>query len=164
MKTTRLCVGLGFDAHPLRAGRPLRLGGVTIPSRRGLVGHSDADVLLHAIIDALLGAVGGPDIGTLFPDTDPKLTNVDSRSLLTQATRRIRRQGVRIVNVDCVLVCDEPKLAPHYQCIRESVATLLKIESSSVGLKAKTCEGTALAYRSRSIAALVVALLEMPSP
>jgi len=159
--THSLRVGLGFDAHPLRTGRPLRLGGVTIPAGKGLAGHSDADVLLHALMDAVLGALAQPDIGMLFPDTDPLLEGADSAELTTRVMKRASDSGAAVRNVDCVLVCDQPKLAPFHGAIRTSIAGLLGIAPDAVGLKAKTTEGTALALRSGSIAALVVVLIEV---
>lgn len=137
------------------------LGGVAVPSRRGLLGHSDADVLLHAVMDALLGALAQPDIGSLFPDSDPSFKDADSAVLMARVVRRVRRLGGIVRNVDCVLVCDEPKLAAHYTSIRTSLARLLGLKTGLVGLKAKTTEGTGLAVRRGSIAAMVVVLLEV---
>ena len=135
------------------------LGGVRIPSRLGLVGHSDADVLLHALTDALLGALTLPDIGTLFPDTDPKWKGAASGPLLAEAYAKVKAQGYRLVNADCNLVCDRPRLQPHYAEIRQSIARLLQTEPARIGLKAKTTEGTQLALRRKSIAAMAVVLL-----
>jgi 2-C-methyl-D-erythritol 2,4-cyclodiphosphate synthase len=160
-KNGALRVGLGFDAHALKAGRPLRLGGVTIPGRRGLAGHSDADVLLHALMDALLGAMAQPDIGSLFPDTDASLKDADSSKLARRVIRRIDRLGGVVRNVDCILICDWPKLSPHHAAIRDNIAQLLGLPPGSVGLKAKTTEGTRVAVRNGSIAAMVVVLLEV---
>lgn len=152
---------MGFDAHFLRAGRPLRLGGVTIPCALGLDGHSDADVLLHALMDAVLGALAQPDIGMLFPDTDAAFKDADSTELTARVIRRAGESGASVRNIDCVLVCDQPKLSPFHQVIRESIANLLGIAPDAVGLKAKTTEGTAFAHGSGSIAALVVVLVEV---
>lgn len=152
-------IGFGFDAHELHAGRRLVLGGVHLPGRRGLAGHSDADVLLHALTDALLGAAALPDIGTLFPDTDAATRDADSAELLSVAWRRVRKLGFRLANADCVLVCDAPKIAPHAPAIRERIAAVLKADAGNVGLKAKTTEGTRLALKGRSIAAMVTVLL-----
>ncbi|MBM3314847.1 2-C-methyl-D-erythritol 2,4-cyclodiphosphate synthase [candidate division WOR-3 bacterium] len=161
MKRPRtLRVGLGFDAHILRRGRPLVLGGVPVPFPRGLAGHSDADVLLHAAADALLGAAALPDIGTIFPATDPQYKGADSARLLGRVVTRVRRLGWRVANLDCTLVCDGPRIAPHAAAIRTRVAGLVGIKPDAVGIKAKTTEGTMLARPGRSIAALVVVLLE----
>jgi len=135
------------------------LGGVRIPSRLGLLGHSDADVLLHALTDALLGAVALPDIGTLFPDTGAKWKDAPSGLMLKDAYQQVRAEGFRLINVDCVLVCDRPKLAPHYLAIRTSIARMLQAPLDRIGLKAKTTEGTLLALKRKSIAAMAVVLL-----
>ncbi len=155
----RLRIGLGFDAHNLKKGRRLVLGGVTIPHPSGLTGHSDGDVLLHAITDALLGATALPDLGTLFPDTDPTCKDADSAGLLLHACGLVRQQGWCATNIDCVVVCDQPKLAPHAEAIRSSIGRLLSLRPDCVGLKAKTTEGTGLARPGRSIAALALVLL-----
>ncbi len=152
-------VGIGFDAHEFGPNRKLILGGVEIPSDVGLVGHSDGDVLLHAVTDALLGALALPDIGTRFPDTDPAWLDADSSRFLQDAYREIRGDGYRVVNLDCVLVCDRPALAPHVPAISSRIAALLEIERSRVGVKAKTTEGTMLAVKDKSIAALVTVLV-----
>jgi 2-C-methyl-D-erythritol 2,4-cyclodiphosphate synthase len=136
------------------------LGGVHIPSKVGLLGHSDADVLLHALTDALLGALGLPDIGTLFPDTDARWRDASSGLMLKDAYKRVRAKGYRLVNADCVLVCDRPKLQPHYAGISESIACLLAVPTDRIGLKAKTTEGTLLALKRKSIAAMAVVLIE----
>ncbi|MEO0077515.1 MAG: 2-C-methyl-D-erythritol 2,4-cyclodiphosphate synthase [candidate division WOR-3 bacterium] len=155
----RLCIGLGFDAHNLKRGRRLVLGGVTIPHPSGLTGHSDGDVLLHAITDAFLGATALPDLGTLFPDTDPTYKDADSAGLLLQAYSLVRQKGWRAASIDCVVVCDKPKLTPHAETIRSSIARLLSLRPDCVGFKAKTTEGTNLARPDRSIAALATVLL-----
>jgi 2-C-methyl-D-erythritol 2,4-cyclodiphosphate synthase len=151
-------VGLGFDAHKLRPGRRLVLGSVVIPYSLGLSGHSDADVLLHALMDALLGAATLPDIGTLFPDKDDRFRDADSTVLLRQVLRRVRAKGLRVENVCCILVCDAPKIEPHARCIRNRLAVLLGLDPGCIGMSAKTTEGTRLADK-RSIAALATALL-----
>ncbi|ABF39192.1 2-C-methyl-D-erythritol 2,4-cyclodiphosphate synthase [Candidatus Koribacter versatilis Ellin345] len=150
-------VGLGFDSHEFREGIPLRIGGLTIPHTHGLSGHSDGDVLLHAITDALLGAVAAGDIGAFFPPSDPKWKGANSVVFIEEAMRHIETAGYRVGNVDCSLVLNAPKIGPHAKAIQESVAKLLKIEPTAVGIKAKTPEGlnldgTALAH--------VVVLLE----
>ena len=135
------------------------LGGVHIPSRLGLLGHSDADVLLHALTDALLGSLALPDIGTLFSDTDPKWKDAPSELMLRDAYRRVGVKGFRLLNVDCVLVCDRPKLLPHSLAIRRSIAGMLDVPIDRIGLKAKTTEGTLLALKRKSIAAMAVVLV-----
>ncbi len=157
--TPKYRTGLGFDAHELVAGRRLMLGGVHIPSKLGLAGHSDADVLLHALTDALLGALALPDIGALFPDTDAKWKNAPSELMLRGAYQRVRAKGFRLLNADCVLVCDQPKLVPHSVAIRTSIARMLDVQPDLVGLQAKTTEGTRLALKRKSIAAFATVLV-----
>jgi 2-C-methyl-D-erythritol 2,4-cyclodiphosphate synthase len=135
------------------------LGGVHIPSRLGLLGHSDADVLLHALTDALLGALALPDIGTLFPDTEAKWKDASSELMMKDAHQRIRAAGFELVNADCVLVCDRPKLQPHSCAIRTNVARMLQVPLDRIGLKAKTTEGTLLALKRKSIAAMAIVLV-----
>lgn len=155
-----LRVGLGFDAHDFAPGRRLVLGGVKIEHDQGLAGHSDADALLHALADAMLGACGLPDIGTLFPDTDPRFRGADSSALLEQVVERVRDAGFRPANADLTVVCDEPRLEPHAGSIRARVAGLLGIEPGRIGFKAKTTEGTMLARPGTSLACLAVVLVE----
>ena len=157
-----LRIGLGFDAHRLAAGRPLVLGGVDLDFERGLAGHSDGDALLHALSDALLGSVGLPDIGTLFPDDDPSYKGADSARLLAEVLERVRAAGGRPVNVDVVVVCDRPKLQPHVPAIRTRLAGLLGLAPDAVGIKAKTTEGTAIADR-ESIAVMATVLVRVAS-
>lgn len=135
------------------------LGGTEIPSAYGLAGHSDADVLLHALIDGLLGALALPDIGQQFPDTDPAYRNADSRQLLKSVLNLVNRTGYRLLQLDSILVADRPKLAPHIPEIRQNLARLLKISENCIGIKAKTTEGTQLALPEKSISALVTVLL-----
>ena len=134
-------IGFGWDSHEFVAGVPLRIGGVAIAHSKGLGGHSDGDVLLHSITDALLGAIGAPDIGTLFPPTDPQWKGADSEVFLKEALRRMRDAGYSIANVDSSLILLAPKIGPHAGAIRAHVAKLLGIASDCVGLKAKTPEG-----------------------
>jgi len=134
-------IGYGWDSHEFKAGIPLKLGGVTVAHSRGLGGHSDGDVLLHALTDALLGAVAGPDIGTLFPPSDPKWKGADSAIFLQEALERVEDAGYAVANVDSTLVLAAPKIGPHAAAIRNNVARLLGIPPESVGLKAKTPEG-----------------------
>ena len=134
-------IGYGFDSHEFKPGIPLKIGGVTLPHPHGLGGHSDGDVLLHALTDALLGAIAGPDIGTLFPPSDPKWKGADSAIFLQEALKRLREAGYAVGNVDSTLVLAAPKIVPHAAAIRENVAKLLGIPAGAVGLKAKTPEG-----------------------
>jgi 2-C-methyl-D-erythritol 2,4-cyclodiphosphate synthase len=134
-------IGYGWDSHEFAAGVPLKIGGVRLPHSHGLGGHSDGDVLLHALTDALLGAIAGPDIGTLFPPSDPKWKGADSAVFLREALKRVQAAGYAIENVDSTLILEAPKIGPHAAAIRESVAKLLDISPDCVGLKAKTPEG-----------------------
>jgi 2-C-methyl-D-erythritol 2,4-cyclodiphosphate synthase len=136
-----LRIGYGWDSHEFKAGIPLKIGGVTLPHPQGLGGHSDGDVLLHALTDALLGAVAAPDIGSLFPPSDPKWKGADSAVFLGEALKRVREAGYAIVNVDSTLILAAPKIGPHAAAIRERVAELLGVPADCVGLKAKTPEG-----------------------
>ena len=137
----RARIGYGFDSHEFRPGIPLKIGGMTLPHDLGLGGHSDGDVLLHAITDALLGAIAAPDIGALFPPSDPKWKGADSVIFLKEALKRMREAGYEIANVDSSLILAAPKIGPHAAAIRARVAELLDIGSDCVGLKAKTPEG-----------------------
>jgi 2-C-methyl-D-erythritol 2,4-cyclodiphosphate synthase len=153
-------VGIGHDTHRLAAGLPLRLGGVTVPHDRGAVGHSDADVLLHAVIDALLGAAALGDIGDLFPDTEAAHRGRDSAGMLAEALTRVRAAGWRVVNVDCTVFAQRPKLGAHKEAIRRRLAELLGVQPQQVGLKAKTGEGVGTIGREEAVMAQAVALLE----
>jgi 2-C-methyl-D-erythritol 2,4-cyclodiphosphate synthase len=155
-------VGLGYDVHPLVEGRKLVLGGVEIPHHLGLEGHSDADVLMHAITDALLGAVGEVDIGHLFPNTDPTWKNAPSRIFLEEAARRIRSRGGRIVNVDASLAAERPKIFPHLAAMKVKVAEALGIPETKVGIKATTNERLGFIGREEGIAAWAVAAVDLP--
>ncbi len=134
-------IGYGWDSHEFTTGIPLKIGGVTLPHPEGLGGHSDGDVLLHALTDALLGALAAPDIGSLFPPSDPKWKGADSAIFLHEALKRVRVAGYAIVNVDATLILSAPKIGPHAAAIRERVAELLGLPVDCVGLKAKTPEG-----------------------
>ncbi|TAK86446.1 MAG: 2-C-methyl-D-erythritol 2,4-cyclodiphosphate synthase [Betaproteobacteria bacterium] len=151
-------VGQGFDVHALVPGRKLVIGGVTIPYEKGLQGHSDADVLLHAICDALLGAAGLGDIGRHFPDSDPAYKNADSRKLLREVRSKIGR--FRIVNIDATLLAQEPRMAPHLARMAENIAADLGIGPGSINLKATTTEHLGFVGRLEGIAAQAVALIE----
>ncbi|GIV24644.1 MAG: 2-C-methyl-D-erythritol 2,4-cyclodiphosphate synthase [Bacteroidia bacterium] len=155
-----LRIGIGYDVHKFTEGRPLRLGGITVPCDRGLAGHSDADVVLHALCDALLGAAGLGDIGQLFPPSDPTYKDMDSRLLLKAVGDRIAEAGWRIVNVDTVIIAERPRLSPHYTAMREAIAAVLELSPSQVSVKATTPEGLGALGRAEGIAAYAVALLE----
>jgi len=154
-----LRVGHGHDTHRLSRGRILVLGGVPIDFERGLLGHSDADVLLHAITDALFGAAGLGDIGEWFPDTDPKWSGADSADLLTTAVREVSARHWKIVNLDCTISAEQPRLSPHKSAIRKRIAELLEISVENVNVKAKTGEGVGPVGRKEAIAADAVVLL-----
>ncbi|MCS6860085.1 MAG: 2-C-methyl-D-erythritol 2,4-cyclodiphosphate synthase [Abditibacteriales bacterium] len=153
-------IGIGYDLHRLAEGRQLIVGGVEIPFERGLVGHSDADVLVHALCDALLGAAGQPDIGRLFPDTDPTYRDANSLSLLRQVIVRVRAAGYAIVNVDSVLIAERPKFAPYIPAMCRKLSEVLQIPLESINIKAKTAERLGFLGAGEGIAAYVVALLE----
>ena len=152
--------GIGFDSHRLVPGRRLLLGGVEVPAERGLEGHSDADVLAHAVIDALLGAAGLGDIGEHFPDSDERWRDADSMGLLREAVAMVGGRGLAIVNVDCTVVMQAPRLAPHRGAIRASLAGALGIASEDVNVKASTGEEMGFVGRGEGVAALAVAMLE----
>jgi len=152
-------VGIGFDVHAFEEGRPLFLGGVQIPHTRGLAGHSDADALLHAISDAIFGALGQPDIGQHFPNTDPRWKDCPSCVFLAEAVRIAREAGYVVVNLDSTLLAEEPKMAPHIPAMRDLIAKELGIEPQQVGIKATTMEGLGLIGRHEGIAAMAVVLL-----
>jgi 2-C-methyl-D-erythritol 2,4-cyclodiphosphate synthase len=154
-----LRVGLGHDTHRLGNGGPLILGGVRIESDRHLIGHSDADVLLHAITDSLLGAVGQGDIGDWFPDTDQANKNLDSAQMLRDVCRRVRGGGFEIVNLDCTIFAEVPKLGPLKQTIRQSIAQVLGLSATQVSVKAKTGEGLDAVGHELAISAQCVVLL-----
>ncbi len=134
-------IGYGWDSHEFRPGIPLRIGGIVLPHTAGLAGHSDGDVLLHALTDALLGAVAAGDIGTYFPPSDPNWKGADSAIFLREALHQVTEAGYRIVNVDSTLILAAPKIGPHAPAIQARVADLLGLEPSSIGIKAKTPEG-----------------------
>lgn len=150
-------IGYGFDSHEFRTGIPLKIGGIMIPHHKGLGGHSDGDVLLHAITDALLGAVAAPDIGALFPPSDPKWKGADSVIFLQEALKRVHQAGYELANIDASLILAAPKFGPHAAAIRARVAELLGLNPDCVGLKAKTPEGLNL---DNAAIAHVVVLLE----
>ncbi len=153
-------VGIGYDVHRLVTGRPLILGGVHIPFAQGLLGHSDADVLLHAITDALLGAAALGDIGVYFPPSDARWKDADSRELLRLAVGHLRAAGWSAINIDATVVCEAPKLQQHAEAIRASIAETVGIAVTCVSIKGKTSEGLGFTGRGEGIAAHVVALIE----
>jgi 2-C-methyl-D-erythritol 2,4-cyclodiphosphate synthase len=134
-------IGYGWDSHEFKPGIPLKIGGVALPHDKGLGGHSDGDVLLHAITDSMLGAIAGPDIGSLFPPSDPQWENADSAVFLREALRRVKAAGYELVNLDSTLILSTPKIGPHADAIRKHVAELCQIPADCVGIKAKTPEG-----------------------
>jgi 2-C-methyl-D-erythritol 2,4-cyclodiphosphate synthase len=154
-----VATGIGWDSHRLVEGRPLVLGGVTIPSERGLHGHSDADVLAHAVIDALLGAAGLGDIGEHFPDTDPRWAGADSLALLRSVVGLVGQRGLAVVHVDATVVMERPRLGPHKAEIRTSLAAALGVDADRVNVKATTGEGMGFVGRGEGVAALAVATL-----
>ncbi len=155
----KLRIGEGWDTHALVTGRPLILGGVTIPHSHGLLGHSDADALAHAITDALLGAAALGDIGAHFPDTDPEFAGADSMRLLAEAAVRIRAAGFEIVNIDSTIVAQAPKLSPYIAAMRERLAGVLGISADQLSVKAKTAERMGPVGEGRAIEARAVCLL-----
>jgi len=154
-------IGYGFDSHEFRAGIPLKIGGITLPHDKGLGGHSDGDVLLHAITDALLGAIAAPDIGALFPPSDPRWKDADSAIFLREALKRVAQAGYEVANIDSSLILAAPKIGPHATAIRAKTAELLGIPGDCVGLKAKTPEG--LNLENAAIAHVTVLLERSPN-
>jgi 2-C-methyl-D-erythritol 2,4-cyclodiphosphate synthase len=153
-------IGIGYDIHKLVKGRPLVLGGVKVPYAKGLLGHSDADVLLHAICDAILGAAALDDIGKFFPNTDPRYKGISSLKLLRKAGELIASKGYRIVNVDSALVAEEPKIAPFKKAMIRGISAALGVKETDVNIKATTNEGMGDIGKKKAIAAYAVALLE----
>jgi 2-C-methyl-D-erythritol 2,4-cyclodiphosphate synthase len=153
-------IGLGYDIHRLESGRDLYLGGIKIPYPAGLAGHSDGDCLVHALIDALLGAAGEPDIGRLFPDTDPAYKGIRSTVLLAKVVSRLRRRRWRVLNADLVVVAQAPKLASHIDKMKETLCAMLGVNPGSLGIKAKTNEGLGLIGRAKAAACWAVVLVE----
>jgi 2-C-methyl-D-erythritol 2,4-cyclodiphosphate synthase len=153
-------IGYGWDSHEFKSGIPLKIGGVTLPHKKGLGGHSDGDVLLHAITDALLGAIAAPDIGSLFPPSDPQWKGADSAVFLQEAQRRVREAGYAIANLDSTLILVAPKIGPHAAEIRAHVSELLNLAEDAIGLKAKTPEG--MGTDNAAIAHVVVLLKKSP--
>jgi len=154
-------VGIGYDVHALVEGRPLILGGVAIPHSKGLKGHSDADVLMHAICDAVLGAIGERDIGQFFPDTDPRWKGTSSKLFLEEARRQVELHKGRLVNVDATIIAEQPKLNPHVDAMKGNIAAALRLPPERVGIKATTNERIGFLGREEGIAATAVASVDI---
>ena len=152
-------IGQGFDVHQLVEGRPLILGGIEIPYEKGLLGHSDADVLLHTITDACLGAIGEGDIGKHFPDTDPAFKDADSAVLLSEVWKLVKEKGYSLGNMDCTLMVEKPKMAPHIPSIVKRITEILHVDEEQVNVKATTTEKLGFTGRGEGIACMVVVLL-----
>jgi 2-C-methyl-D-erythritol 2,4-cyclodiphosphate synthase len=153
-------VGIGYDSHRFIAGRPLVLGGVAVPHTHGLVGHSDADAVAHALTDAILGAAGAGNIGQLFPDTDPRWKDADSMELLGTAHELVRDRGLTLAQADCAVITEAPRLAPHLIAMGAALAARLGVESGAISVKAKTNEGMGFIGRGEGLAVIAVAVLE----
>lgn len=157
---SELRIGIGYDVHAFAEGRALVLGGVEVPHDRGLLGHSDADVLVHALMDAILGALREGDIGRLFPDTDPAYAGISSIDLLARVAALVEQRGFRLADADTVLVLEQPRIAPFRDEMRDRIATALGVDVSRIGVKATTTEGLGFEGRSEGVAAQAVVLLE----
>lgn len=155
-------VGLGYDVHQLKTGRPLILGGVEIPHDRGLDGHSDADVIMHAICDAVLGALGEGDIGSFFPPSDPQWKDASSKLFLEEAARQVEKRSGRVVNIDAMLIAEAPKIAPYIPDMKNNIATALGVQPNDIGIKATTNETMGFVGRGEGMAAHAVASVELP--
>ena len=155
-------VGIGYDVHPLVAGRLLILGGVEIPHPQGLDGHSDADALMHAICDAILGAIGEGDIGHFFPNTDPRWKGAPSKVFLQEAARQVALRRGKLVNIDASVIAQQPKIAPHLAAMKSNIAAALGLDVSRVGIKATTNERLGFVGREEGITAMAVASVELP--
>ncbi|MFB3165187.1 2-C-methyl-D-erythritol 2,4-cyclodiphosphate synthase [Bacillus niacini] len=153
-------IGQGFDVHQLTEGRPLIIGGITIPYEKGLLGHSDADVLLHTVSDACLGAIGEGDIGRHFPDTDPNFKDADSAKLMEHVWQLVKDRGYELVNADCTIIAQKPKMAPYIQSMKERIAELLDASPEQINVKATTTEKLGFTGRGEGIASQAVVLLK----
>jgi len=153
-------IGQGFDVHAFAAGRKLVIGGVEIPHARGLLGHSDADVLLHAICDALLGAAGLGDIGQHYPDSSPQYADIDSRVLLRSTAGKLKEMKLKVVNLDATIIAEAPRMAPHVPRMIGNIAADLGVEPAAINIKATTTEGLGFVGRDEGIAAMAIALIE----
>ena len=155
-------IGIGYDVHRLKEGRPLVLGGVEIPHKDGLDGHSDADVLMHAICDAVLGAIGEGDIGQFFPNTDLQWRDAPSKVFLEEAAKQVTKRNGKLVNVDSMLIAEEPKIGPHINAMKTNIASALGIPADSVGIKATTNETLGFVGRGEGMATHAVASVDLP--
>lgn len=153
-------IGIGYDVHQLVPGRKLVLGGVVIPFEKGLLGHSDADVLVHAVCDALLGAAGLGDIGLHFPDTDPNYKNISSLKLLVQTKTMVQNKGFSIQNIDTIVFAEAPKIGPHRKIMQENLSAAIEVDPSCINVKATTTEGLGIIGKGEGIGALSVVLIE----
>jgi 2-C-methyl-D-erythritol 2,4-cyclodiphosphate synthase len=153
-------IGQGFDVHQFAEGRPLIIGGIEIPYEKGLLGHSDADVLLHTVADACLGAIGEGDIGRHFPDTDPEFKDADSAKLLAHVWGIVKEKGYELVNADCTIIAQKPKMAPHIWKMQERIAELLETEKENINVKATTTEKLGFTGRGEGIASQAAVLLK----
>jgi 2-C-methyl-D-erythritol 2,4-cyclodiphosphate synthase len=153
-------VGFGYDAHAFVGGRPLCLGGLHVPFEKGLLGHSDGDVLLHAISDAVLGAAGLEDIGFHFPNSDKSIEGIESGKILARVIDLVRRKGFTVVNVDAVIVCEEPKIQPHREGMRKMIARIMEIDPERISVKGKTTEGLGFTGQRQGIESYAVCLLD----
>ncbi|MDP4162682.1 MAG: 2-C-methyl-D-erythritol 2,4-cyclodiphosphate synthase [Bacillota bacterium] len=153
-------IGQGFDVHQLTEGRPLIIGGITIPYEKGLLGHSDADVLLHTVADACLGAIGAGDIGKHFPDTDPNFKDADSAKLMEHVWKLVKEEGYELVNADCTIIAQQPKMAPYIQQMKERIAELLEAAPGQINVKATTTEKLGFTGRGEGIASQAVVLIK----
>lgn len=156
-------IGQGFDVHQLTEGRPLIIGGITIPYEKGLLGHSDADVLLHTVSDACLGAIGEGDIGRHFPDTDPNFKDADSAKLMEHVWMLVKEKGYELVNADCTIIAQKPKMAPYISQMKERIAELLEASPEQINVKATTTEKLGFTGRGEGIASQAVVLLKKRS-
>lgn len=156
----KIRVGFGFDVHQLKEGRELWLGGIKLSHTKGALGHSDADVLIHAICDALLGAAGMRDIGFHFPDTSSEFKNIDSKILLKRVMELLNKEGYSIGNIDCTLILEEPKINPHIEKMKETLASILNVEVNDIGIKATTNETMGYVGREEGVCAYAVALIQ----
>jgi 2-C-methyl-D-erythritol 2,4-cyclodiphosphate synthase len=161
---TSFRVGLGYDAHPFAEKRALVLGGVKIPYPRGLSGHSDADVVCHAIADAILGTIAAGDIGQLFPDTDPRYEGVSSLLLLSRVTDVLKTKGGQILNLDAVIILEEPRVSSYFKEMKDNIGKALGIDAHNVSIKATKNEGMGFVGRGEGVAALAVVLVTLPAP
>ena len=155
-------VGLGYDVHQLKDNRPLILGGVEIPHERGLDGHSDADVIMHAICDAILGALGEGDIGSFFPPSDPQWKDASSKIFLEEAAKQIKKQNGRLINIDAMLIAEAPKISPYIPEMKNNIANALGVSTKDIGIKATTNETMGFVGRGEGMAAHAVASVELP--